>query len=165
MSGQRNRNRELALAYHEAAHAVACVHERVPLRSVTIQPDADSEGKASVHHALGGIDPYFDIDSENGRLRVERYVRVSLAGGIAQHFYWKNSVRGDFDDVSKANQLLAKIVGSDEELRAYITLLKIQTRQLVRNLWWAEIRAVAKALVAERHLSARRVRDIIASVP
>jgi hypothetical protein len=152
----------MAIAFHEAGHAVACFEEGIRIRDVSIESNVESDGRVT-HRSPLGVN--LDLDSSHrSRLKVERRVRVCLAGPIAHRRFSKRSYR-DFqgaDDHKLASELLVKIVGSMEELEAYLNLLSIQADALV-TLQWGQVKAVARALVDRRVLSGREVAEIIRS--
>ena len=88
---------------------------------------------------------------------------VTLAGIAAQRRYSRSSVRhihGSADRESAAN-LLGEMVGSEEELDAYLNLLNIRVRNMVSSeAVWIRIQAVAEELMIRRSLSGSSVRKV-----
>jgi hypothetical protein len=75
--------------------------------------------------------PDCDDITPRRRDRLERFVRVMLAGNIAQHRFKPRSGYREFNlhaDRHKAVELLSHFTRSNEELGAYLRLLQIQTK-------------------------------------
>ena len=151
-----------ATAFHEAGHAVAAVKERVRLRSLSIEPDEDSAGRIS--HANPLQNARLDIDTSYiNRMRMERLVRVSLAGPAAQQRFARSSWRRfhGSDDYKQALRLLYRFADG-KALSAYFNLLQAWTESfLYRPGVWAQVSAVASALLKKKTLSAREVRPLM----
>ncbi len=97
------------------------------------------------------------------RLGAEKSAVISFAGPAAQRKYRPSSMRNyhGHSDRASAIDLMNYFVGSNEELNAYLNLLRIRAEQLVANaLTWKEIEAVAAALFERKHLTAQEVKDI-----
>jgi len=158
----RSTNRDLAVAHHEAGHAVACFYQRIRIRKVSIEPEDSAAGSIRFRNPLEGVN--LELTSSDGdRLKMERLATVCFAGGLAQRHFSKHSYRTwhDEDDRMAASNLIRRFVGSHEQLDAYYTLLRLQTEDLVEGSWWADIQKLATALVQNRVLSTKRVRAII----
>ncbi len=152
-----------ATAYHEAGHAVLCWKERVRLKGASIIPDRTSAGRIAHSHPLKGINPEFDT-STHSRVRMEKEVRILLAGTIAQRKFSPKGYRHYHggQDHEWATDLLMHYTGSDEEVEAYINLLHVQTRQALDLPWvWTAVIAVAEALLDKGELTGRETRAII----
>jgi len=135
-------------AYHEAGHAVLALLMGVPVRRVTVvaRPEADDLGhvefepqaSASVGHllgALGGPATSARIGASPVGSRRDREIAKALADALARP--------GAADELLRTAQ-----DGVREELRDPET--------------WAQIEAVANALLAKRTLSGHQVREIMA---
>ncbi len=152
-----------ALAYHEAGHAVLCWEERVRLKGASIVPDRTSAGRITHSHPLKGINPELD-SSTHSRVRMEKMVRILLAGTIAQRKFNAKGYRHYHgrQDHERATDLLMHYTGSTEEVEAYINLLYVQTRLALDLPWlWMAVIAVAKALLDKGELTGRETRAII----
>lgn len=152
-----------ATAFHEAGHAVACIHERVALSTVSITPKEGSDGRIIHRHLLSRCPIDSDTSTRN-RLRMERMVRMALAGPAAQRRFSPRSIRHyhSADDYKKAVDLVQYFVGSDEELEAYIKLLEVQAESFLNKPGvWDQITALATALLKEGTLPSQRVRSIV----
>lgn len=152
-----------ATAFHEAGHAVACIHERVQLSTVSIAPTEDSFGHVGHHNILHGCNIEWE-DKPSHRLRMERLVRISLAGPAAQHRFRPRGYRHYHGkaDLKSAFELVQFFVGNEEEGSAYLRLLEIQTRNFLNGPGvWDEITALATALLEETTLTPKRTRSIV----
>jgi ATP-dependent Zn protease len=81
-----------ATAIHEAGHAVAAWLLRVRVNSATIIPHSGALGHVTHANPLRGVDLEWD-DSDRARLRAERYIKVCLAGPLAQKKFNPRSYR------------------------------------------------------------------------
>jgi hypothetical protein len=150
-------------AYHEAGHAVAAVALNVAIgkKGVSILSDQDSVGRLYTHKHVSG-DPQ-SLLTGRMRLRLEETTIVSLAGEIAQRKYRPSSVYRHHagSDRDRNFDRLSCMVGNPRELVAYWRWLLIRAENLVNSPpRWAQIEAVAKALVERKTLSASEVRQI-----
>jgi hypothetical protein len=150
-------------AYHEAAHAVAALWERATLKSATIVPSAEADGVTHHRNILFGRDVDCDASTAN-RLRMERLVRVCLAGPAATE---KLGMSGPprllhpGEDEPRALDYISFFTSSIEETEAYYALLAIQAKQfLERPGVWAQVTAVAGALLAAKTLPGKKLRQI-----
>lgn len=155
-----------ATAYHEAGHAVIALYLGIGLgrHGVSIRPDEDTHGHVGLRRGFRG-NPETQ-NSDRVRLGLERRAMVSLAGHEAQRQFRSSSVRRHHASQDRANaaDCLSFNVGSSEELTAYLHLLQIRVRQIVKLPHiWAQITAVAAALIEKRQLTPTEVRQIISS--
>jgi len=148
-----------ATAYHEAGHAVVAWAEGIRLRSVSIIPTDDTDGRVEHVNQLWGS----TIDSNRSdanRLKAERHVRVSLAGQLAQRKFDRRTVRkwhAQRDHESAVN-VLGHLVQSNRELEAWLDLLSIQTEQLLK-LHWQMVRGLAQELMKRNRMGGKELRD------
>jgi len=152
-----------ATAFHEAGHAVACIHERVQLSTVSIAPTKDSFGHVGHRNILHGCNIEWE-DKLSHRLRMERLVRIGFAGPAAERRFSSKGYRryGGKDDLQFGFELVQCFVGNEEEGSAYLRLLEIQTRNFLNQPGvWDEITALAKALLEETTLTPKRTRSIV----
>ena len=153
-------------AHHEAGHAVMCWKEGIRVNRITIVPNEEAAGSVERANPLLGIDLEYD-GSTRARLRVESCVKVCLAGPVAQRAfnpkgYRKYHGQGDQD---KAVDVLSRMVGSDEELEAYLRLLTIQTEQYITgSCGSALVSGVAAALLERKEIPRRDVHPLIRQV-
>ena len=94
---------------------------------------------------------------------IEREIEVALAGLVAERILTgKHERHGSRDDLKAAAQLAANSVGSNEELSAYLELLKIRTsNRLSLPFHWAAVQALATRLVKDQSLGYKTARAII----
>ena len=133
-------------AYHEAGHAVAAIVEKRYLRLVTIVPTKDSVGLCST----SGL---------QSQRRFESEIIVSLAGPIAEKHFCGNNLANSEHDHKMTLELASHLVDSEEELNAYLNLLKIRIEGLVHR-HYRQIAALASALITERTIQGKRAREI-----
>ncbi len=151
-----------AVAFHEAGHAVAAVHERVRLRSVSIEPNKYSAGRVSHHNPLHNQDVECDSAHLN-RMRMERLVRMTLAGPAAQRRFNRRSWREwhGQNDFECALTLLSYFADG-EVLSAYFKFLEVQVESFFdRPAVWDQVSAVAMALLEKKTMPAPQVRQLM----
>ncbi len=154
-----------ATAHHEAGHAVAAFSQDVKINAISILPDGQSKGHIIHANPLRGI--ALDIDnSTRARLRIEKAVRVALAGPIAEREWGRRNGRcphwkvGAEQDHGRAMDLISRIAGSREEANAYLRLLEIQTKQIV-NSHWQRIGCIARLLLERGELRRKDIRQAL----
>lgn len=151
-------------AYHEAGHAVAryVLHGR--LRYVTIVPDPD---EGSLGHCTGASLPSamkVDVEHSSRYDRIlEREITILLVGQAAEwRFTGRHNRSGSENDLHRAIDCALYLVGSDEELDAYVNLMEVRAKGFVAQPdHWAAIEALAAALLQEERIGYRRARQII----
>ncbi len=158
-----SRTQLASTAYHEAAHAVARHCLGIKIKKVTIVPHDDCLGSVSGPSATGKHQ--LDVDNSNqARLKAERDVMVSLAGGIAQRKFSPKNFRHDHcsQDLHQAMDILSYFAGSHDELNAYHSYLSKRTENLLsKPMVWTMIQAVAKELLFRQTLTGAQVKEII----
>src|SRR5579871_3018810 len=169
---------DAVLAVHEAGHAVIALWLGVPVVSVDIVPsDADGTAGHTVcvklpdyvldWHLAGDPKPVPPRVEE----RLEQEVLIHLAGDMAQ-----TKATGGGQAVTVNESRFGSIVvgwdwhmgdlldaistGPVERRRRVRRLAALSAALLERDVVWASVTAVAAALVEQRHLSGRRVRQI-----
>jgi hypothetical protein len=134
-------------AFHEAGHAVAAVHYRLPIREVVIREDGSGNTSYACHLGLA---------------EAERWTITTYAGGEAEFDEFRDR-RGDRFDLLAIDNMLERLQLDWDESR--LADLRRQARRLVERERHG-IRVVADALIRHRHLSATDVRWLKAcSVP
>jgi ATP-dependent Zn protease len=148
-------------AYHEGGHAVVAyiLHRR--FGSISIVPEEDVEGRITLGKAKY-IEPDWDT-SRRCVIELEKRAMVLCAGVVAERlFTGRRHWKGSENDITKAVDYLAYQCGNDEEVSAYLELIWIRTRNLLRlPQHWAAVEAVAEELLKNSFLGQRRVRGII----
>ena len=150
------------VAYHEAGHAVVCIHERVGLQSVTIAPRAGQAGcrirrgrpRSSEREPHGG---------SAVQRRMESYVKIALAGRLAEWIHSKewNDARAE-SDLRNAVDLVAWFVAEDAERDRLLGRLQRETEALLRKeRVWRGVEALARALLRENTLEPKRAEAIV----
>lgn len=152
-----------SVAYHEVGHAIAARHHEIPFAkmALTIVPGDDYSGRLQI--VMRGC--HWDVDtSDRARMKMERLAQAYLAGIAAQRHHRPSSVRGYHasDDYRKVDDFIHYFVHSQEEHHAYFKLLKIRTQDLFeRPDIWAQVEALAAALLERKTLSANEAAEII----
>jgi hypothetical protein len=160
------------IAYHEAGHAVCAYVQGLKIHKATIVPDGIVAGSLWHNGLARGAREWIESGG-TGRLgwaaldaatqcRIEKQVRVCLAGEIAQRRFNPHSVRRHHSggDYQNANRLLDGICGTDGERRAYFKLLRLQAERLV-DLHWHMVEATATALLAKKTLDGKAIFEAI----
>jgi hypothetical protein len=162
----RSPQRRLAddtVAYHEAGHAVIAFFESIPIKRVSIVPGDEHRGHVKHADILRSCHPDADRSNRN-RLRMERLVRMLLAGIVAQREYRPRSVRHwhSHSDYKNALECIDYFTTSMRETEAYANLLHIQVEQtLAREEVWFIVRRLAARFLEKRELFGREVVQVI----
>jgi ATP-dependent Zn protease len=152
-----------SVAYHEVGHAIAARHHEIPFAkmALTIVPGDDYSGRLQI--VMRGC--HWDVNkSDRARMKTERLVQAYLAGIAAQRHHRPSSVRGYHasEDYRQVNHYINYFVKSQEEHDAYFKLLKIRTQDLFKRPdIWANVEALAAALLERKTLSAKEADEII----
>lgn len=167
-------NQDNCVAYHEAGHLIAAHRLGLPFsgkQAISIIEAEDYRGVFIHKNILQPDEVYTNPD--RARLKMERLVVSKLAGIEAQRSFDPNSVDcgdglpgGHWDGVSDYHDAIGLIdhfVGSNEELEAYLNLLRIRARNLVASNW-PYIEAIAERLLEKKTLSAADARQVISAV-
>ncbi len=162
----RRRSTLEATAYHEAGHAVAAHLLHTGLRSVTIVPNKAEDTAGETLTGLGGRfkgQPDVEITPAI-RDWLERRIRVSMAGDIAQRRYSPRSRRawhGQADRQHAVN-LASYVTGGGKALELYLGWLPESTVNLLALPHvWTVVEAVADALLEHRTLGRKRLLSVI----
>jgi hypothetical protein len=150
------------IAYHEAGHVTACLRLGIGIGRAGVSIVADGGGGFTASHRGFRGNPEVG-DTDRRRSRIEKNVVMILAGTAAQRKFRPSSVRRmhGSSDRNQAINLLGCLVGSDQELDAWLKLLRIRAEHLVENAFnWKVIEAVAAALMERKRLGAKDVKDI-----
>lgn len=150
---------DIAVAYHEAGHAVIGQKLGVPVRRVSIEPTEAYRGMVLIDDPVRGIKDG-DETSDRARLRVERTIIVRLAGPVAQRKHRPSSWRryhGSDDYRGLAG--LAACFYDGETLDAFIRWLELRTQDLV-EIHMSAIDRVAQALLERKTLTSDEIKEI-----
>jgi|SRR5579883_2758856 len=156
--------RERNTAIHEAGHAVASFYLQQRIRRATIVPDSDSLGHVKHTPLQFGSNGVFD-DSLRGVARAEARILICYAGPLAERKFqprsrWRLHGGADFEN---AGELMARLQGTDAEYNRLYAALLWRRAELIVDLRWKDINAVADALLAHRTLDLDGVRAAIDS--
>ena len=83
----------LAIAYHEAGHAVSALVLDLPFDNVTIKPSGDKAGCVVYDNPIYGMDP--DNLSPEAILKIEMALVITLAGRQAEFLVTRDRTRVD----------------------------------------------------------------------
>jgi ATP-dependent Zn protease len=150
------------IAYHEAGHAVACLQERFKFHHVTIIEDTESNTLGHLLLSNLKIESAF-LDSDKVRLKVERYIKMCLAGSIAETRFTKviNNI-GASKDFMDSFQIAANMFGDIKVVNAFMDFMLVKTKyDLINSATWKEIKLVAKELIKRKTLSYKDVLEIL----
>jgi hypothetical protein len=153
-------------AYHEAGHAVLAWHGRITITSIWIHTE-HSGGQIKHTNPLYGIDLDWD-GSTRARVRLEKAIKFSLAGELAQKKFNPRSFRryhsaGDRESAIKYTLLLG---GTQQIAEAYLNLLRLQAEAILDRYWHC-VEALAEELLNQptkykkKTLSGKRSRRVI----
>lgn len=156
-----------ATGYHEAGHAIAAWNLEIPFgrgkHVLSIVADGTTQGHFIPKYLWNGrrLDAgTSDLD----RLKMERRVVSLLAGTVARRRYRPSSVRSWHGscDFHSAVDLMSYFAGSNQEIEAYLKLLRIRAENtLARPGSWECVKALAAALLEKKALSATEAIEII----
>ena len=154
---KRSKKQLEATAFHEAGHAVRAYRYGIKIKSVTIKPDETSLGKMIADGLLKGLRPDIEI-TPGARNKMEKHIRVSMAGIIAQKLYDRRSVRSHHDDGDRqsALSLLDYLAdpGDTDVYEKYWALLEAQTESFLKKpVAWAQVDFVASGLLKMETIS------------
>ena len=169
LTERKTLDRRILAAYHEAGHAVLAHDQGIRVHGISIVPDEGRTGHVRIDTLLlNRLAPTFRFDKRaRNRFAMERHVMVLLGGYAAVERLRPGDVHslgmhGEGSDHSTAMGLLRFFVTGDEEAEKYYEWLKARTAGIViRPLRWYQIQRLAKSLLEEEKLGARRVREII----
>src|ERR1700694_2490884 len=154
----------LAIAHHEAGHAIAAWHKGMRFREVAITTDPTEKSHG---HLLHNQTPDWFQPPLRMNLRIrdrcETLALISLAGPAAEaRFRGRHNWKSASSDMQQALDFLDYLSTSDREARAYARLVHIRAKGLIDGLWY-EVQAVAEALATRERLTGPEVRQIIAA--
>jgi len=141
------------IAFHEAGHAVIAYRLGIEVKFVTILPTHHSAG----HVARGDL---FCGGTGSDHAALERAIKISLAGPMAEAlFYPRYHRRPRSVDYVCAFGLARYLAGWGA--REIIRHQERETKKLL-NLYWNDVKQVARALLEYDELTGIVVMDIIA---
>lgn len=147
-------------AFHEAGHAVVASAQGVGIEYATIEHEEGERGRIA-------------LDQEPGLLAsvagMERLIRVSLAGPIAQQRACGDAAidqeRAGADMIIVRALFIVISGGNVAGFPQFITRLRAETEALIfEPLNWARMLSVAAALVERRMLTGEELHDVINAV-
>jgi hypothetical protein len=161
----RRSHRE-TLAHHEAGHAVLAVVLGCKVKTATIIPTAEYEGRVVRSNPLRGLKSELQRQGSRTRSakrggialtpqwrsRVEQAISITLAGPLAEYRFNPRSRDGCFDDYFPIAALAYSVCGSAKSARAFLDKQEIATQHLV-NRHWRRIERVAALLLERGKLS------------
>jgi hypothetical protein len=177
---------EIGTAYHEAGHAVAAITLGTAVRSVSIVPDAE---RGLLGHVAGypartfmdRVEHEGRILSRRDRTRVEHLIMQTWAGTLAEQRYTGSDSESGFgvtlitagrhkghqrthegSDAWWIYRWAEAVSQSDGESAAFAEWLRCRADTLVAR-HWSEVEAVAAALLANRRMTGRAIREVVAA--
>ena len=163
---KRSKKQLETTTYHEAGHAVLAYHYGYKIKSVTIKRGEDSLGKMVADGLLKGL-PHTHIEiTPRDRDKMEKHIRVSMAGIIAQKLYDRRSVRSHHDDGDRqsALSLLDYLAdpGDTDVYEKYWALLEAQTESFLKKpVAWAQVDFVAGGLLKLETISGKSLTKML----
>lgn len=151
-----------AVAYHEAGHAVMRLELSRRLSRVTIRPRGDILGHTKQRRSELDVD-YFDPRDWRLTRWAQTEIMCALAGPEAERRLTgrRNNSGARSDDECVLDVALQAEGYGDERRNAYVTWLKLKVRDWVAAPpVWAQIEALAKALLERDTLSGDEVRQV-----
>jgi hypothetical protein len=139
--------------------------ERVAFRVVTVIPTEGYAGQLK-HFPMPQFMHQLPANCDGISTRhTEKLIKVALAGGVSQRKFSPRIWRAHhtMDDYQKANDLMAHLVGSQEEHLAWMKLLMVRTDMAI-EFYWPHCIALAKALFEQKTMSGRDVKRILDAV-
>src|ERR1700722_14596821 len=150
-----------ATAYHEAGHAVVRYLLAFEPKSVTISTASNTQRAAKYGDPLHGIK--LDTDgSARARLRLEKAIRISYAGPLAEKKYsvhWRGS-NGAYDFGRIEELALIACDGSSTQVKFFLHWLEVATQEMV-DAHWAAIERVAKRLLVHDRLAGAHISAVM----
>lgn len=150
-----------ATAYHEAGHAVIRYLLAFEPKSVTISTTGTAQRVAKYGDPLRGIK--LDTDgSARARLRLEKAIRISYAGPLAEKKYsphWRAS-NGAYDFRRIEELGLSACDGSSTQVQLFLRWLEVATQEMV-DAHWTAIERVAKRLLVHDRLAGAHISAVM----
>lgn len=122
------------IAYHEAGHTIACLEHGLKFHSVTIV--SKEEDNSLGHVILQELDFHPDYEvTDEVRIKVEKYIKTSLAGPIAETKYTGqiNEI-GASKDYQDSLDLASNLFGPVSVVNAFINFIQLDTLSLFTYL-------------------------------
>jgi ATP-dependent Zn protease len=147
-----------ATAYHEAGHAVLAWGEKMKIHRITIKAAGNEFGHVANRNPLSRIKP----ESKLLRDRTERFVRICLAGRIAQRRFAPRGYRTAHDEEDRQNaaEALVRIAFSNPHQQAYMDWLSKETALILDDLW-PLVKALAHELLSREQMGGKEVEQFI----
>lgn len=151
-----------ATAYHEAGHAVAAWWFDLPFEKASVIEDEDTLGRVNFTPPGNDFRPDIEVDARTQR-RIEHTIVVALAGPLAgEKFSGATNETIAANDWETVIGLAEYVCGSPEQTEAYVEWLRVRASDLIEHpLFCARVERVADALVRDKELSARELRDLL----
>jgi ATP-dependent Zn protease len=160
----RNEKKLLAIAYHEAGHAVAAWQLELAVGITTIVPDEDD---GTLGHCVVKIPKWLPEETDylkpRTRWMIERRVICLLAGSEAERlFTGRYNHKCANRDYRNAMNLASHIHFDPKPLGVYLRLQGMYARQIVTQQQWKPcIEAVARELIEKKTLRPTELTRII----
>jgi hypothetical protein len=156
-------HKRLAVAHHEAGHAVLAIEYRRPFRHVLLVTDRVSLGR--VRYSPGWspktfMPDVFTLDDDPFQTACIREALITLAGPAAEERFTGRPNVGSVDDFRYVRDLVYRVCGEGEE-EPFLRYLNVRARNLIaRPVHWARVKALAAALMNKLRIDAAAARLI-----
>jgi hypothetical protein len=166
----KKHDRRTLVAYHEAGHAVVAYDQGVRVHGISIVPDEGRMGHIAIDTLLlNRLAPTFRFNKgARNRFTMERHVMVLQGGHAAVHHLDPSktipakTVNGEGSDQNIAMNLIKAFAAGDLEAEKYYQWLDARTEGIMANpMRWFQVRILAKALLEQEQMGARKIRMII----
>ena len=164
---QERKAKALAItAYHEAGHAIAAHHFRLPVKLVSIVPGEAFAGfvRFGGTRGLNAAAGLLNGASFDGLTRVLKKLIVLLAGMEAQRHYCPESCRtvhSSSDYAQALDYALSFVGGNEQEAEFFLRWLCKRAENLVTGIWGPDIHLLAKELLKRRVMTGREVSSFL----
>jgi len=164
----------LAIAYHEAGHAVAqlLVCPALPLTNASIAPEGDELGRACFENYAETIVPDADGEDadmpEHERQYLESEAISLLAGPLAEQRFCGQTLEPPLPGSARTDQAdvtdIAHLLHDDRRVaRAWVGSMLRRAIDLVQNdgRFWPAVKAAAAALLREQTLTSDEISTLV----
>ena len=162
---KKNTKQKSLAAYHEAGHAVVTHLLCIRVKRITIVSDPVRGNAGHVLHGkvIHGRAPECD-DTPRTPRRIENYVRIALAGHVAQKIHAPMSYFGAVEDHRDAFIWALTVKHEcDDAARAWFKWLELDVTSLLKSRWEL-VEAVATELLKRETLNADEFLAVIRNV-
>jgi ATP-dependent Zn protease len=160
---KRSEKERRATAYHEAGHAVVAFTLNRAFRRISIIQDEETLGHVLYRKWHKKFDPN-GMEPDRARLPIEKAIMTAYAGHEAEYNFTgrHNHIGSDFDSRQAADFATYIIDDWEKELPAFLTWLRIRTRNILQApAHWRAVEVLAEALLEKEEIGATEAKQII----